>query len=204
MTFLAEAQIDARAAELWRRHALQPGFDIERLLDELELSLSWENVEDDDGEGSILGQLVPARRLVVLNERHLERLERNGGRLRRFTLGHEIGHWLLHGEGAGPGASSLFDGERTMCRDGSSASIERQAEMFSASLLIHRDALKDALPASPWRGWPFVYRLADSFLVNPTPMAIRLERLGWMHRDPAGIPTSGPAADPAQGELFGS
>jgi IrrE N-terminal-like domain len=204
MTFLAEAQIEARAAELWRTHSLQPGFDIERLLDHLELSLSWESVDDSDGRGDILGQLVPSQHLVILNERHLERLEHKEGRLRRYTLGHEIGHWILHAEGTALGASSLFAGERIMCRDGSGDSIERQAEMFAAALLIPRDTLKEALPTSPWRGWEPVYRLADAFVVNVTPMKIRLEQLGWMHRDGSDEPVSGPGQPPGQGALFGS
>lgn len=203
MIFLAEAQIEARAAELWRRHALKPGFDVEKLLDELDLGLSWEAIDDDDGEGSILGQLIPAERLVVLNERHLERLEKSGGRLRRFTVGHEIGHWILHVRDGGPDAMSLLEDDRTMCRDGSIASTERQAEMFSAALLVHRDALRDALPSGPWRGWRPIYRLAEHFGVNPTPMAIRLEKLGWMHGVSDGNPVSGPPMDSEQGELFG-
>jgi hypothetical protein len=202
MTFLAEAQIEARTAELWRRHSLKPGFDVEKLLDELDLGLSWEAVDDEDGSGSILGQLIPAERLVVLNERHLESLERDGGRLRRFTVGHEIGHWILHLRGGGPDALSLLEGDRTMCRDGSAASTERQAEMFSAALLMHRDALNDALPSEPWRGWSPIYRLAEAFGVNVTPMAIRLEKLDWMYRDSNGSPVSGPSRNPEQAELF--
>jgi Zn-dependent peptidase ImmA (M78 family) len=202
VTYLAEVQIEAQAAELWRQHSLGPGFDVERLLDELELGLIWENIEDGDGQGSILGQLVASQGLVILNECHLDLLEKDGGRLRRFTLGHEIAHWILHVRGAGPDAVGLLDGDRTMCRDGSAASIERQAEIFSAALLIHRDSLRSAVPTAPWRGWAPVYRLADSFGVNVTPMAIRLEKLGWMHREADGTPASGPGTDPTQGALF--
>ena len=203
MTFLAEAQIETRATELWRAHSLTPGFDVERLLDELELSLVWESLDDEAG-ADVLGQLVPARSLVVLNERHIDRLEARQGRLRRFTIGHEIAHWMLHADAVRSGTLSLFDGERIWCRTGSTDPIERQAEMFSAALLIPRNLLRDALAPTPapWSGWPVVYRLADRFLVNVTPMAIRLERLGWMHRDERGSPVSGPASAPGQGVLF--
>src|SRR4051794_40088528 len=95
MTYIADAQIEARAAELWQRHRLEPGFDVERLLDELELDLVWDTIDDGD-DGVILGQLIPAERLVVLNERHVARLEEKDGRQRRYTLGHEVGHWVLH------------------------------------------------------------------------------------------------------------
>lgn len=201
MTYIAEAQIEARTSELWRCHSLEPGFDVERLLDDLGLGLVWEDVDDSQG-GLVLGQLIPEKKLVVLNERHIERLEEKDGRLRRYTVGHEVGHWVLHADAARSGTLSLFDGERIWCRDGSPDPIERQAEMFSASLLIHKDRLLAALPKAPWRGWPLVYRLADAFVVNVTPMTIRLERLGWMHRDEQGTPVSGPEPTPGQGALF--
>lgn len=97
MTFIPQERIEARAAEFWVRHSLAPGFDAERLLDELDIGLLWEEVDDRDG-GEVLGQLVPADRLVILNERHRERLDANDGRQRRFTIGHEVGHWTLHSE----------------------------------------------------------------------------------------------------------
>jgi Zn-dependent peptidase ImmA (M78 family) len=201
VTYIADAQIEARASELWLRHCLQPGFDVERLLDDLGLGLVWEDVDDADG-GLVLGQLIPERKLVVLNERHIEQLEEKDGRLRRYTIGHEVGHWGLHAGALRSGTLSLFDGERIWCRDGSSDPVERQAEMFSAALLIPKDRLLAALPESPWRGWPAVYKLADAFLVNITPMTIRLERLGWMHRDERDMPVAGPAPAPGQVPLF--
>jgi hypothetical protein len=74
--------------------------------------------------------------------------------------------------------------------------------MFSAALLIPKDQLRPMLPSAPWRGWPTVYGLADRFLVNVTPMAIRLEKLGWMHRDEDGTPVSGAKPIPGQQDLF--
>jgi IrrE N-terminal-like domain len=201
VTFIPEPRIEALAADIWQRHSLEVGFDVEQLLDELGLGLVWESVDDEGGD-RVLGQLLPAKRLVVLNERHIELLEEKEGRLRRYTIGHEIGHWTLHADAVRSGTLSLFDGERIWCRDGSRDPIERQAEMFSAALLMPEVRVRSALPPPPWRGWPAVYRMADQFLVNVTPIAIRLEKLGWMHRDEDGMPVSGRAAAPGQQELF--
>jgi Zn-dependent peptidase ImmA (M78 family) len=201
MSFIPRARIDALASDLWQRYSLSPGFDIERLLDRLGLDLLWEEIADQEG-GQLLGQLIPEQQLVVLNERHRVLLEEKGGRLRRYTLGHETGHWTLHADAVRSGTLKLFDGERIWCRNGSPDPIERQAEMFSASLLMPKDLLLSALPKPPWRGWRPVYRLADLFLVNVTPMAIRLEELGWMHRDRSGIPVSGPVQAAGQDPLF--
>lgn len=201
MTFIPEARIERLAAELWQRHSLAAGFDIERLLDDLGLSLVWEQI-DDDADASVLGQLVPGKSLVVLNERHIDRLEEKDGRLRRYTVGHEIGHWALHSDALRSGTLSLFDGERVWCRNGSPDPGERQAEMFSAALLMPGDQLLKALPSPPWRGWPAVYRLADRFVVNVTPMIIRLEQLGYAHRDGDGVPAGGRRPLPGQEQLF--
>jgi len=201
MTFIPEARLEARAVELWHRHSLNPGFDVERLLDELELGLSWERIDNQE-EGDVLGQLLPNKRLVLLNEAHYERLEARDGAQRRFTIGHEIGHWLLHAPGGGLGSSPLFDGERVLCRDGSRQAIERQAEMFSAALMMPREVLQAQLPSSPWHGWGPLYRLAELFGVSPTAMQIRLERLDWMHLEEDEKPRSGPAPTPGQGSLF--
>lgn len=173
MRYIPEARIEARAAELRQHYELAPGFDVEELLDELELGLVWEPIPDEP-DSAVLGQLLPERQLVVLNEHHLDELEEKGGRLRRYTIGHEIGHWELHSDNARSGMLSLLSGDRIWCRTGSADRVERQAEMFSASLLMSRDDLLAALPRPPWRGWRHVYQLADIFLVNVTPMKIRL------------------------------
>ena len=201
MTFIPEARIEARAAELWVRHRLEPGFDVEQLVDDLGLGLVWESIPDG-GEGRVLGQLIPDDRLIALNENHLELLDQNNGRLRRFTVGHEIGHWLLHADDVRSGTIPLFDGKRIWCRDGSKMAIERQAEMFSAALLMPRDRVLAALPDAPWSGWSPVYQLAETFVVNATPMIIRLEKFGCAHRDEHGTPVCGRADPPGQGSLF--
>lgn len=65
-----------------------------------------------------------------------------------------------------------------------------------------REHLRAAMPKQPWRGWPTVCRLADLFVVNVTPMKIRLEQLGWIHLDEDGVPASGPKPTSGQGQLF--
>jgi hypothetical protein len=201
VSYLAKDQIEARAAELCRDHDLTPGFDVERLLDQLGLSLVWEEVADDGGT-RILGQLVPDEHLVVLNERHFDDLEAKAGRLRRYTVAHEVGHWILHAAAARRGSIRLFDSGRTWCRDGSSDPVERQAEQFAAMLLMPREYVRAALPEVPWHGWPPVYALAQAFLVNVTPAIIRLEELGLAHRRNDGAPASGLERPEGQGALF--
>ena len=75
MTYIPEARIEARAARLRQQHALAPGFDVEQLLDDLGLGLVWEPIPDEPGS-VVLGQLIPEQQLVVLNEHHLDELEK--------------------------------------------------------------------------------------------------------------------------------
>jgi hypothetical protein len=81
--------------------------------------------------------------------------------------------------------------------------VERQAELYSAALLMPREHLRAAMPKRPWRGWPTVYRLADLLVVNVTPMKIRLKRLDWIHLDQDDVLVSGPQPTLGQGRLFG-
>jgi Zn-dependent peptidase ImmA (M78 family) len=198
--YIPEAVFEARAGELWRTYGLKPGFDIEDLVDRLGLSLLWEAVPDTDG-GIVFGMLDPNNGRIVLNELYLAELESNPGLL-RYTIGHELGHWFFHAEAARSGTLSLFQDGRIWCRDGSRDPAERQAEMFSARLLMPRDLLKHAFPEAGWRGWRDVYGLAETFVVSATAMIIRLEELGWTHRDESGQPRRGPAPAPGQAQLF--
>jgi Zn-dependent peptidase ImmA (M78 family) len=199
--FIAEAQIEARAAEFHQRFGLTPAFDVEWLVDQVGLRLLWEELPDEEG-GKMFGQLWPEAQTIVLNERHREELEGNDGAILRFTIGHEIGHWILHAEAIRSGTISMAEDGRIWCRDKSAHPIERQAEMFSAALLINQEQLRAEIPKHPWRGWAEVRRLATEFRVSQTAMVIRLEKLGWAHRAEDGQPVSGPASAAGQATLF--
>lgn len=200
MPFIPATVLDSRSADLWRRFRLDPGFDAEVLLDLLELSLLWDALNEGNGE-RVLGALLARDRLVILNDRHLAELESNPG-LRRFTIAHEVGHWLLHAEAARSGTIPLDHDGRTWCRSGASEPAERQAEMFAGRLLVPRDRLLAVLPAPGWAGWPPIYELAERFVVTATAMIVRLEELELAHRDVDGVPRSGRPIQLGQGVLF--
>ena len=93
-------------------------------------------VESDDIQVS--GLLVPASRYVYLNAREARE---SAGR-RRFTLAHEIGHWVCQcdeGRGAAP--------EPILCREadlsaGGGGPLEREANNFAASLLMPEEQVR--------------------------------------------------------------
>lgn len=198
MTFIPDRRIEARAADIWRLHRLEPGFDVEQLLDLLGLSLLWDPLPAD-----VLGALKAEESLVILNEHRLEDFETNVG-LQRFTVAHEIGHSVFHAEDARSGSLPMLEGGRTWCRDASRTPTEVQADLFASYLLMPTDRLQQALPRASWHGWPTVYRLAETFAVSPTAMIIRLQKANWAHRGHDGVPASGSphGADSGQGVLF--
>jgi Zn-dependent peptidase ImmA (M78 family) len=172
MTYVPDAVLEARAAVIWRRQKLSVGFDAEALVDDLALGLMWDAIDDAD-DGLIFGALWPTRHLVLLNERHRDLLEENAG-LRRFTLAHEIAHWIVHVRPT-EGQMSFCVAERIWCRERSRDPVEIQAERFASYLLMPTDLLKPRIPPSPWRGWPVVRELAAHFGASSTAMIVRLE-----------------------------
>ncbi|MBU6363125.1 MAG: ImmA/IrrE family metallo-endopeptidase [Acidobacteria bacterium] len=95
-------------------------------------------IESDDIEVS--GLLVPDTRYVYLNAREARE---SAGR-RRFTLAHEIGHWVCQcdeGRSESP--------EPIMCRPADMSAkvdtaLEREANNFAASLLMPEGRVRDA------------------------------------------------------------
>jgi Zn-dependent peptidase ImmA (M78 family) len=189
VTFVSDAQLEARAAAIWRARRLQPNFDAEALIDDLGLRLMWDAIEDTLDE-NIFGALIPSRRRVILNERHRETLDRNLG-LRRFTIAHEVGHWELHVKTTGTDQLAYIDGDRPWCRQRSADPLEIQAERFSAFLITPTELLVPRLPPGQWSGWDPVRELASYFGTSLTAMIVRLEKGGWAHRDESGYPYSG-------------
>ena len=64
MTFIPDARLESRAATLWRTHALLPGFDIEALVDKLQLGVLWEALPEAP-KTVVLGALQPEGRRIV-------------------------------------------------------------------------------------------------------------------------------------------
>jgi Zn-dependent peptidase ImmA (M78 family) len=99
------------------------------------------------------------------------RIEVNGShhpRRQRFTLAHEIAHFLLHRDLLGAG---IEDNE--MYRSGLPDPIEWEADRYAAELLMPAKLVRMAYRA----GATSVARLADAFDVSFAAMNIRLRQL---------------------------
>jgi hypothetical protein len=117
--------------------------------------------------------------LAPLGDGHVISLRRGGNeRRRRFSIAHEIGHFVLHPARARhERGGTVNEAMRTQ---------EREADAFAAELLmpehlVRRAALEDGAD---------VRRLADRFEVSETAMSLRLRRLGLAERQSDLLPPS--------------
>jgi Zn-dependent peptidase ImmA (M78 family) len=97
----------------------------------------------------------------------------NPGR-QRFTVAHEIAHFLLHRELIGAGIS-----DDALYRSNQSDRVEAQANRLAADLVMPAAMVEDAMSKAEQFGSPDVAaQLAATFLVSPSAMSIRLGMAG--------------------------
>jgi Zn-dependent peptidase ImmA (M78 family) len=159
---------DPRADELLRRYeerfgeAAGPPIPVEAIAEDL-LGLSVAESESLE----VSGMLLPAEREVWLNAG--EPAPR-----RRFTLAHEVGHWVcqvLEGRGA-----------PIMCRAevvgvGEGKALEREANVFAAELLMPEELVREGFDGT-------VNEAAVQFSVSEEAMGWRLYNLKVIDRKP--------------------
>ncbi|MDX6593596.1 MAG: hypothetical protein QOJ13_2792 [Gaiellales bacterium] len=126
--------------------------------------------------GAALSGLLLADRHEVWVSRH-EPWER-----RRFSVAHEVGHFLLH-------AGSV--GDRVFCRVGDlrpdpespERVREREANRFAAELLMPEDMVR----AEADRRGPDPFALGEAFRVSALAMGYRLVNLGYFEELPVDL-----------------
>src|SRR5206468_1739595 len=117
-------------------------------------------IEQADMECS--GMLLPTQRLIRINSAEGPRNELPLRRF-RFTIAHELGHWICHAlEGANPAASYCRPVDLTEAAD---RSLERDANIFAAELLMPEPAVRQA-----WSELGDADQLAGRFDVSPSAM----------------------------------
>ena len=125
------------------------------------------------------GMLLPAERRIVLNAAEAPR---DVAPLRRFrfTIAHEIGHWVCHClEGRAPNP------EPSYCRpvdltEAADRTLEREANVFAAELLMPEHAVVRA-----WADLADIPDCAARFAVSVTAMHWRLYGFNLVEEAPA-------------------
>lgn len=162
---------------------------VKKILDDLEITKARIPVEDiaayfklkihyNPFEGDISGCLLRDREgngIIGINSSHHENRQ-------RFTIAHEIGHYLLH-----KGEPTFIDRkfERINFRSGSGAPVvdtdkieEIEANKFAAELLMPQDFLiKDILSSNDIEDGNLIDELSEKYGVSSQSLAIRLTNL---------------------------
>jgi Zn-dependent peptidase ImmA (M78 family) len=120
--------------------------------------------------------LLPGDRLIVLNAAE-RAVGRNELRRARFTIAHEIGHWICHAnEGAQP--APVYCRQADLARDADRA-LEREANVFAAELLMPENAVREA-----WRNTWDIERCASALGVSVEAVHWRLFSFGLVAEPP--------------------
>jgi hypothetical protein len=165
---------DPRAEALRARHsALFGGPEVPVPVESIAADLLGLHVEELEGL-EVSGMLVAAERTIRL---HAGEARESPGR-RRFTLAHEIAHWVCH---CPPGAPA----PRILCRASqvgvsSGDAIEREANVFAAELLMPAGEIAAATSIGVGAA-----ELAVRFGVSEVALGWRLFNLGLAERPPA-------------------
>jgi IrrE N-terminal-like domain len=122
------------------------------------------------------GMLLPTERLIRINAAEGPRNEAPLHRF-RFTIAHELGHWICHAlEGADPAVSYCRPIDLTEAAD---RSLEREANVFAAELLMPETAVR-----AGWEELGSADALASRFDVSPSAMSWRLFSFGLLTERP--------------------
>ncbi len=115
LKFLRNEAIEAKTSSRIRRYesltktTVRLPVPVDKVVEQvLGLSISWDEIEERQGEMTFGGLLVRTKS-IVLNEKHLKLFEEKPG-LERSTIGHEAGHWDLENRSEALTAS-LFNDE---------------------------------------------------------------------------------------------
>jgi Zn-dependent peptidase ImmA (M78 family) len=129
---------DPRADALRRRyHELFDGEELPVPVESIAEDLLGLSINEDE-ELAVSGMLLPAKRQIWVNAREAKESPRRS----RFTLAHELGHWICQ----------CLEGRTApvYCRaedvsEGTDRSLEREANVFAAELLMPEGEVREAV-----------------------------------------------------------
>jgi Zn-dependent peptidase ImmA (M78 family) len=153
---------EPRAHELRERYVATFGDEeFPTPVDAIAVDLLGLHISEADLDG-VSGLLYPARRRIVLNRD--EPLAR-----KRFTLAHELGHWICQCQDAPE--VEVYCRAEDVTLDPDARAVEREANIFAAELLMPESAVRGV-----WTGDPD--ECADRFGVSGEAMRWRLYSFG--------------------------
>lgn len=161
-----------------------PPIPIDQIVEQfLDLIYDWDEIPDEN-DGKILGCLIPQKKKILMNSRHLDYFNVYGG-TEAYTKAHEVGHWIMHvakeNDIYQPTLPGIQDGGNYLCRDGKYDPREIQAEKFASYLLMPRHLIMQEVHGCDLTKWPTLYSLRDLFGVSITALKNRLVGMGLIY-----------------------
>jgi len=168
---------DPRAHELRAAYlAAFPGGEIPVPVESIAEDLLGLRIEERD-LGECSGMLIPSERLIVVSAAEAT----NGDvptRRHRFTIAHELGHWICHA------LEDVGEEQPTYCRSRDLAQdaardLEREANVFAAELLMPEAAVREM-----WAAVADAAAVAARFEVSALAAQWRLYSFGLIAEPP--------------------
>jgi Zn-dependent peptidase ImmA (M78 family) len=169
-----------------RAHALRDqylgtfgGNEIPVPVDSIAEDLLGLRIEQSLDMGDVSGKLLPAERLIVLNASEAEH-EGTPIRRHRYTIAHEIGHWVCHVLAAPAGAklAARYCRAADLSQDAERV-LEREANVFAAELLMPEHEVR-----ASWASGGEVECVAERFAVSSLSAHWRLYGFGLVESRP--------------------
>ncbi|MBV6622040.1 MAG: Zn peptidase [Rivularia sp. (in: Bacteria)] len=188
--FMSKQEIEQVALDILnrvqanRKRPLKGNCVAEAVADYLDIGIVWETIVPDR-EGYIAAMILPIQRKIIINDQ-IPALEGGFG---QSTIGHEIGHWLLHIEHHAldvfkerMSSELIMTVEPFLCRSVTAKKgIEWQAQYLASCLLMPLYKLEEARRGRDFTKWRHLYAVADELGVTISNLTNRLQSLGWIY-----------------------
>jgi len=116
--------------------------------------------------------LIPAKRLIKVNASEATSGDTPTHR-QRFTIAHELGHWICHANGMEQ-AAPTYCRSQDVSQD-TDRTVEREANVFGAELLMPEAAVREA-----WASFSDASKVASRFAVSSLAAQWRLYSFGLL------------------------
>lgn len=149
--------------------------DVEDLARQMGVSITFKELEEKTS-GALFAQ--DGQAVIAVNDRHSQRRQ-------RFTMAHELGHYVLHWK-AGGKATAFVDGALSFRRDALSEQgeldVEIEANAFAAELLMPRLEVEKLTAAHQLdlNDEKALRKLSAIFKVSEQALTVRLVSLGLL------------------------
>lgn len=177
MKKIAKGTVEQVVRYLLERHGIEsPPIPVERLVRELDVEFRSEHYPDLALRGFIVQKSSALKKgIIFINSSQHPNIQ-------RFTLAHEIGHFLLAGKDVHVDRRKRGNGHRINARDPE----EIKADDFAEELLMPRNMLSAGLEGKKIdpNDDKSLVRLASKFQVSLVTMMLRLRRLGLIRSYP--------------------